>query len=154
MAFTGTFDDSYFPVNTVKFYCKNRPLFYKKLYNFSWKSCQLFMKNRRKSGQLFQENFTIFLKKSAEVRRKMYKFLQENLPICVEESDGLYTNIWRFFLKFLDFPKKTGWLLCKNFSEALRNSGDFQKAPDKILLCQNLSSFNITICVCVSFLPL
>ncbi len=64
------------------------------------------MKNREKSGQLLKENFTICLKKSVEVYRKMYRFLQENVPTFVEESDGLYVNIWRFFLKISWFSQK------------------------------------------------
>ncbi len=68
------------------------------------------MKIRGKSRQLLKENFTIFLKKSAEVYRKIYRFLQENLLIFVEESDGLYTNIWRFFLVISWFSLKN-WLI-------------------------------------------
>ncbi len=90
------------PVETVRFFYKNRQTFLKTPLNFhekigrfslknrklTWKSCLLFLKNWRKSWRLFRENFTIFLK-------KMCRFLKENLTVFTGISYDLRKSIWR-----------------------------------------------------------
>ncbi len=71
---TGTLDDLDFPVKTVKFLCKNRPDFLKKI-----------LKS--------QEKFLTFSGKFYNFFKKICQFIQENLTVFIGKCDDFCRKI-------------------------------------------------------------